>query len=211
MSSEKDFLKSTKEEYSKLWGTLTLRAYANEDRDESLINKIKGLKSKKVVEDLFTLIDKALSDSNKLLNVFIDDTIDVKEYMKEHRDELHQIGHCCACKCIECISTCSFGSCGNCPPYSKVEECDKKEWCMMAPDDIAYVYNKDIGKAIPFNILAIVESNKYKAKRYILLQETTDAGNKQIFIIDDSIQGIEYLPITNQEELEYVSNIYMEN
>ena len=210
MGNEKEYLSKMKDTYSKAHGDLFLKVYSNEFRDETLKDKVKGLKFEKISEEFINIIDKSIKESNKLMHFAVDDTKEVNEYQSKYRGQLNQVQNCSRCECIDCAYECKFSSCGNCLSGSRVKKCDKKENCIIESTKTLRLYNDKKERDVEFEILAIVESNVYD-KRYILLQDKDDEDNKQMFIMTDGLDDTEYISIENEEELENIAGLFMES
>lgn len=210
MVNEKEYFSKMNNIYVKAHGDLFLKVYSNEFRDESLKNKVKGLKFKEISQEFVELIDKATKESNKLMHFAIDDTKEVDSYYSKYKKQLNQVMNCSKCECIDCSYDCTFSSCGDCKSECKVIKCNKKDICIIENSNSLELYNDERQRNIEFNILAIVESNKYD-KKYILLQEKDDEDNKQMFIIKDTLEDTQYINIDNEDELDYIADIFMED
>ena len=210
MDNEKEYLSKMSDTYVKAHGDLCLKVYSNEFRDETLKNKVKGLKFKVISEDFAELISKSIKESGKLMHFAVDDTKEVREYHNKYGNQLNQVLNCSKCECIECVYECKFSSCGNCLSGCKVKQCDKKENCIIESTKTLKLCNDEKERDIEFKILAIVESRVYD-KKYILLQEKDNEDNKQMFIMTDGLEDTEYINIENEEELENIAGLFMES
>jgi len=210
MGNEKEYLSKMRDTYSKAHGDLFLKVYSNEFRDETLKNKVKGLKFEKISEEFINIIDKSIKESNKLMHFAIDDTKEVNEYQNKYKGQLNQVQNCSKCECIDCAYECKFSSCGNCLSGCRVKDCDKKDYCIIESTKTLNLYSDDKERDVEFEILAIVESRAYD-KKYILLQDKDDEDNKQMFIMTDGLEATEYLTIKNEEELENIAGLFMES
>lgn len=210
MGNEKEYLSKMRDTYSKAHGDLFLKVYSNEFRDETLKNKVKGLKFEKISEEFINIIDKSIKESTKLMHFAVDDTKEVNEYLNKHKGQLNQVQNCSKCECIDCAYECKFSSCGNCLSGCRVKDCDKKENCIIESAKTLNLYSDDKERDFEFEILAIVESRTYD-KKYILLQDKDDEDNKQMFIMTDGLEETEYLSIKNEEELENIAGLFMES
>src|SRR5665647_1160314 len=122
MDNEKEYLSKMSDTYVKAHGDLFLKVYSNEFRDETLKNKVKGLKFKVISEDFAELISKSIKESGKLMHFAVDDTKEVREYHNKYGNQLNQVLNCSKCECIECVYECKFSSCGNCLSGCKVKQ-----------------------------------------------------------------------------------------
>lgn len=210
MTSELEYIKNAMNTFNKAFGDLFLRAATNDFRDVRLKNKVKGLKLSQFAEEYKRLLERAEENSRRLTHKFIDDTRVIKDFERQNESKLNQIYNCARCKCIECIvENCCFSSCGSCRRNSYVFSCDRHEVCQITVQDTLTLYCDEINDDVEFDILSIIELENSKC--YILLQEREDEDNKQMFIIKDTLEGITYEPIENEEELEKIADIYMES
>lgn len=210
MSREMEYIKNAINSFNNAYGNLFLRAATNDFRDVRLAKKVKGLKLSNLAEEYKDILKRAEENSLKITHMMIDDTKAIKDFEIKNETQLNQIYNCAQCKCIDCIiENCSFSSCGNCRKNSYVGNCDKHEYCQVNVKDTLFLYNEDRNEDVKFDILGVIELNS--GKRYILLQDCEEEDNKQMFIINDTVEGIRYDPIDSEEELERIANIYMEN
>lgn len=209
LSSELRYIQNAKEEFYRAYGNLFLKAASNDFRDERLKKMVKGLKLQQYAQEYKALLEQAEQNTKRLGHIFLDDTREIKAFEQKNRSKLNQIRSCGRCQCIDCIvACCEFSSCGNCRTNSHVSCCDRRETCQRMVEDTLVLYHETLAEDVEFNILGIIELKDGRA--YILLEERENEDNKQIFRIQESVEGVSYEAIEDEKELEHVANIYME-
>lgn len=208
----RELLKNEKEHYGKIFvdisyaiDNITPFITSKELADRKYVSRLPVLK--KYIES----IEAAERDLNKsgFLGILSKDKYSdlLREYKRDHYEELNQLEKCSKCFCLNCTAECKFEGCGGCRNGENIVSCDHE--CTNAALFDSYVINlinERTGADEDYNVMAIIE-DIIREKRYIVI-EGIRSREKFILYYNEGISEDTYGEITDEDEFSSIVEVY---
>lgn len=216
MSKTEEFILSEKEYYGKIFSDIAFAIDEIADFVDSGTLKNRKYHSRQaILKKYMELLDSAEAESKK--KGFISGLFDgdkyiglLKDYKKDHEEELEQLKNCSNCQCLKCTASCKFDTCIGCSNGKYVASCDHKKANVVFFDKSQYstlrLTNNNTGVEDTYTILAIVQDAE-KDKRYILIENIM---SKERFILYyyPKLPEDDYGEITNEADFNFAAEAY---
>ena len=213
MDNNMDFINADRRHWGKIYTDV---AYAISEISpfvsERDLNIRKYVVKAPILQEYIKLLDSAETESKKksLFSMFKSNpAIELlQDYKAKHRENFKQLEKCSHCTCLNCAFECNFKKCSSCRSGSMLYFCDKAKVNVRKFDDFTLeLTNNDTGRASKYKALAVVEDCKLD-KLYILLQNSSDSGDKLVLYYYPGIKEDSFGEITDAEEFDFVVETY---
>ena len=165
-----------------------------------------------ILQQYIKLLDSAEADCKKksLFSMFKSNpsiTL-LQDYKTKHKENFKQLEKCSHCTCLNCAFDCNFKKCSSCRSGSMLHFCDKRKVNVRKFEDFTLdLTNNDTGRVSIYKVLGVVEDCKLD-RLYILLQNSTNSGDKLVLYYYPGIKDDSYGEITDAEEFDFVVETY---
>jgi hypothetical protein len=216
MSKTEEFITKEKSYYGKIYSDIAFAIDGIQGfLDDDTLRNRKYFSRQAVLKRYIELLDSAkIEDKSKgfLGSLFNGDKYIgiLKDFKKDHQEELGQLLNCSKCQCLNCTAACKFDSCNGCRSGKHISYCDHKKTNVSFFDNsegsIIKLVNNKTGAEDRYQILAIVQDAE-NDKRYILIENLRD---KERFILYyyPRLPEDEYGEITNESDFNYAASAY---
>lgn len=201
----KEFTNSERDHYKDLYTDLILSIdNISELLDEDDYNSRFFIKKVHIIKDYLDKLDDAdyKADKKDFFDFLKSDEkykTEVLNYKSTIINDLKKLELCRKCKCLKCISSCSFKKCLNCLPSYYVHNCNEMDNCITKGLNTITLYSNDEERDVNFEPLGLLENLK-ENKYYIYLVENNNRNNQHILEYIKYLNGeVEYLPITKED------------
>lgn len=201
----KEFTNSERDHYKDLYTDLILSIdNISELLDEDDYNSRFFIKKVHIIKDYLDKLDDAdyKADKKDFFDFLKSDEkykTEVLNYKSTIINDLKKLELCRKCKCLKCISSCSFKKCLNCLPSYYVHNCNEMDNCITKGLNTITLYSNDEERDVNFEPLGLLEDLK-ENKYYIYLVENNNRNNQHILEYIKYLNGeVEYLPITKED------------
>ncbi|WP_061995638.1 hypothetical protein [Clostridium sp. ATCC 25772] len=205
MNKIKEFTNSERDHYKDLYTDLILSIdNISELLDEDDYNSRFFIKKVHIIKDYLDKLDDAdyKADKKDFFDFLKSDEkykTEVLNYKSTIINDLKKLELCRKCKCLKCISSCSFKKCLNCLPSYYVHNCNEMDNCITKGLNTITLYSNDEERDVNFEPLGLLENLK-ENKYYIYLVENNNRNNQHILEYIKYLNGeVEYLPITKED------------
>ncbi|MBU5228312.1 hypothetical protein KQI36_16970 [Clostridium senegalense] len=205
MNKIKEFTNSERNYYKDLYTELILSIdNISELLDEDDYNSRFFIKKVHIIKDYLDRLDDAdyKADKKDFFDFLKSDEkykTEVLDYKSTIINDLKKLELCRKCKCLKCVSSCSFKKCLNCLPSYYVHNCNKTDNCITKGLNTITLYSNDEERDVNFEPLGLLEELK-ENKYYIYLVENNNRNNQHILEYVKYLNGeVEYLPITKED------------